>query len=118
MQIQPANTLALKKMGQTADTANEAKLKKACKDFEAIILQQLLSAMRKSVPKGGLLESGFSQDMYQSMYDENLAQEMANGKGIGLADTLFRQLSGVPQSHPIQADTLYSLPGEDPSRVR
>jgi len=97
MQIQPNPAVLLKKTGQPADTANEAKLKKACHDFEAIILQQMLAAMRKSVPKDGLLESGFSQDMYQSLYDESLAQEMASGKGIGLADALFHQLSGAPQ---------------------
>jgi flagellar protein FlgJ len=93
MQIQPATPLALKKIGQTADTTKEAELKKACQGFEAIIVQQLLTAMRKSVPKGGLTEDSYSQDMYQSMYDESLANEMAASKGIGLADTLFRQLS-------------------------
>lgn len=98
MQIQPANAVVLKKMGQTADTTKEAELKKACHDFEAIILQQLLSAMRKSVPKGGMTENSYSQDMYQSMYDESLAREMASGQGIGLADALFRQLSPPPKT--------------------
>lgn len=95
MQIKSAPAIPLKKIGQTADTTKDAKLKKACQDFEAIILQQMLTAMRKSIPKDGLLEGGYSQDMYQSMYDEALAKEMASGKGIGLADNLFQQLSGA-----------------------
>ena len=95
MQIQPSHTLPLKKTGQTADTSKEVKLKKACQDFEAIILQQMLTAMRKSVPKDELVGSSFSQDMYQSLYDEALAKDMASGKGIGLADVLFQQLSGT-----------------------
>ncbi len=97
MQIQPATALALKKTGQTADTNKEAELKKACQGFEAIILKQLLTTMRKSVPKGGLTEESYAQDMYQSMSDDRLAQEMANSHGIGLADTLFHQLSGNPR---------------------
>ena len=95
MQIQPAHVLPLKKMGQTADTTDRGVLKKACQDFEAIILQQMLTVMRQSIPKDGLLEGGYSQEMYQSMYDEALAKEMASGKGIGLADSLFHQLSGT-----------------------
>jgi len=86
----------LKKTAGSADMKNKAALKKACQDFEAIILQQMLTAMRKSVPKSGLLDSGYAQDMYQSMYDENLAKEMASSRGIGLADALFRQLSSPP----------------------
>ena len=95
MQIQQNTSFPLKKIGLTADTTKETELKKACQNFEAIILQQMLTAMRKSVPKDGLLDSGYAQDMYQSMYDEGLAKEMANGRGIGLADTLYHQLSGA-----------------------
>ncbi len=97
MQIQPSISLPLKKIGQTTDTTKETELKKACQGFEAIILQQMLTSMRKSIPKDGLLDSGYSQEMYQSMYDEGLAKEMANGKGIGLADALYQQLSGPIQ---------------------
>jgi len=95
MQIQQNSSFPLKKISQSADTTKEAELKKACKNFEAIILQQMLTAMRKSVPKDGFLDKGYAEDMYQSMYDEGLAKEMASGKGIGLADVLYRQLSGA-----------------------
>lgn len=97
MQIEPNNRLPLKNIGQTTDKTKEAELKKACQGFEAMILQQMLTAMRKSVPKDGLLVNGYAQEMYQSMYDEGLAQEMASGRGIGLADALYQQLSGAPQ---------------------
>lgn len=97
MQIQATSPVMLKKTGQAADTnKDDAKLEKACHDFEAIIIQQMLTVMRKSVPKDGLFGSdGYAQDMYQSMNDENLAKQMASGKGIGLADTLYQQLSGI-----------------------
>lgn len=95
MQIQPSPAFPLKKIGQPADKDKEAELKKACQSFEAIILQQMLTAMRQSVPKDGLVASGYAQDMYQSMSDEGLAKEMASGEGIGLADVLYQQLAGV-----------------------
>lgn len=95
MQIQPSPTFPLKKIGQPADSNKETELKKACQNFEAIILQQMLTAMRQGVPKDGLVESSYAQDMYQSMADEGLAKEMAKGQGIGLAAVLYQQLSGV-----------------------
>jgi flagellar protein FlgJ len=99
MQIQPSNSVMFKKTGQATDTnKDDAKLQKASHDFEAIIMQQMLTAMRKSVPKDGLFGDGYAQDMYQSMYDESLAQQMSSGKGIGLADTIYKQLSGIAHS--------------------
>lgn len=94
MQIQQSSSFPFKKIDQTADTPKEGKLKEACQNFEAIIIQQMLTAMRKTVPKDGLFASGYAEDMYQSMYDEGLSKEIASGKGLGLADILYQQLSG------------------------
>ena len=98
MKVNPATLFELKKNSISADTSTEAKLKKSCKDFEAIILKQLLTTMRKSIPKGGLFNQGYSEDMYQSMYDQELAKSMAHSKGIGIADALYSQLSGKIKS--------------------
>ncbi|MDD5758341.1 MAG: rod-binding protein [Desulfobulbaceae bacterium] len=94
MQIQQSPSFPFKKIGQTTDTPKERKLKEACQNFEAIIIQQMLTAMRKTVPKDGLFTSGYAEDMYQSMYDEGLSKEIASGRGLGLADVLYKQLSG------------------------
>ena len=68
-----------------------ADLKSVAEDFEAIFLHKMLESMRKTVPKSGLLES-FSADMYQSMFDEELANEMAKKGEIGLANMMYKQL--------------------------
>ena len=83
----------LKNMTPAADKADEARLEKACKDFEAIILNQMLSAMRKAVPEGGLFEKSYGEKIYQSMMDEELSKNIAHGKGMGLGEMLFRQLT-------------------------
>ena len=86
-------SIQLKNMAQTADKADEVRLEKACKDFEAIILNKMLSAMRKTVPEGGLFEKSFGEKIYQSMLDEELSKKIAHGKGMGLGDLLFQQLT-------------------------
>ena len=90
----------LKKTTAPTDTVKERELRSACHDFEAVILKQMLDAMRKSVPKSGLLNgNGYADKMYQSMRDDELAKEMARGKGMGLGEVLYKQLSG--QAKPI-----------------
>jgi flagellar protein FlgJ len=53
----------------------------------------MLSAMRKAVPEGGLFEKSYGEKIYQSMMDEELSKNIAHGKGMGLGEMLFRQLT-------------------------
>ena len=92
-EIRNPKSIYLKNMTQAADKADEARLEKACKDFEAIILNQMLSAMRKTVPEGGLFEKSFGEKIYQTMLDEELSKKIAHGKGMGLGELLFQQLA-------------------------
>ena len=76
-----------------SDRSNKDKeLMEVAKKFEAILIHQMLKAMRQTVHKSNLLNS-FSLQQYESMMDEEIASEMAKSKGIGLADSLFYQLS-------------------------
>ena len=69
----------------------EKELRKACADFEAIFIQKLWQQMRATVPKEGYLHSK-EEDMYMSLYDQELATKLAQRGGIGLGDLLFSQL--------------------------
>ncbi len=94
MKINSQQPFNLKESTSTTDMDKQATLKKACNDFEAIILKQMLSTMRKSIPKSGLFSGGYADEMYQSMYDGELAKAISQGQGTGIADVLFDQLSG------------------------
>ena len=86
--------------GQDASTNQNSKdkeLMEVAKKFEAILILQMLKAMRKTVHKSDLLDS-FSLQQYESMMDEEIASEMVKRKGIGLADSLFYQLSRLEKS--------------------
>lgn len=93
MNINQISMVQLKKNPADADMLKEKKLRKACVDFEAIILKQMLTTMRKSIPKSELFGGGYSEEMYQSMSDDELSKQMAM-KGTGMADMLYRQLTG------------------------
>ncbi len=80
----------------TQDNKND-ELMEVARKFEAILIHQMLKAMRQTVHKSDLLNS-FSLQQYESMMDEEIASEMAKHKGIGLADSLFYQLSRLEKA--------------------
>ncbi|ADW18394.1 Flagellar protein FlgJ [Desulfobulbus propionicus DSM 2032] len=67
-------------------------LKKSCQDFEAIFIQSLFKAMRKTVPDNGLFPRDSSSRMYQDMIDQEIATNIARKQSIGLADQMYRQM--------------------------
>ena len=71
---------------------DQAKLRKACQDFEAVFIGQIWKQMRSSVPKDGMLHSK-EEESYLSMFDQELSVKMAAGGGIGLSEMLYANLS-------------------------
>lgn len=92
MKINSINPIQLKNQAGNDDEMKEAELRNACEEFEAIILEKLLSGMRESIPEGGLYEDSHAKDMFQSMHDKSLSRELAHSKGTGLGEMLFNQL--------------------------
>jgi peptidoglycan hydrolase FlgJ len=67
-------------------------LREVARQFESIFTKMMLSSMRKA-SFGDPLFGSDQADMYQDMMDDQLSVEMSQGKGLGLADLLIRQLS-------------------------
>jgi flagellar protein FlgJ len=73
-------------------------LKQVAKHFESLFTQMLLKSMRdanKSFSDGDSLFGSEQADFYQDMFDDQLSVHLSQGKGLGLADLLVRQLAGV-----------------------
>jgi peptidoglycan hydrolase FlgJ len=65
----------------------------AARQFESLFLNQLLKSMRDA-QKGdgeGIFDSNESR-MYTGLLDEQLANRIANGRGIGMADMVMAQI--------------------------
>lgn len=77
-----------------ASDAVDQRLSKACADFEAIFVEQLFKTMRASVPESKLLDGGRAEELYTSMLDQQVAEQMAHGQGsIGLANQMQNKLA-------------------------
>lgn len=75
-----------------ANDAEDAKLKEACRELESVFLEILISEMRRTAPRDALFGGGRGEDMFQDMFDQEIAKKMAARGGIGLADILYGQL--------------------------
>lgn len=71
---------------------NTEGLRRACQDFEAVMLKAMFKSMRTAVPDGGLIEKGTSDEIFNDLMDQEVATQMARNEGIGIGDMLFRQL--------------------------
>lgn len=81
-----------------ADNRDPAALREVASQFEALFLQTMLKSMREASLGDPLFGNSDQHEMYQGMMDQQLALDMASGKGIGLADMLVRQLGGEDAS--------------------
>lgn len=75
----------------SADSAREADLRAAAKDFEAAFIGQMLkfSGLGDALVKGG----GEDVAAFTDFYIEKFAEDLADGGGFGLQDKFYQKLS-------------------------
>ncbi|HRE15503.1 MAG TPA: flagellar assembly peptidoglycan hydrolase FlgJ [Rhodocyclaceae bacterium] len=80
----------------------KAGLKQAAQEFESMFMQMVLKSMRDATPQDGPFNSDETR-FYTSMLDQQMAQKMASGQGMGFARMIEQQLGkhlGLPASMP------------------
>ena len=82
MTVNPTITLPL---------AIDTKLREATQQFEGLFLTQMLEAMRRTAPKGGILPASSGEQMFRQMFDQEIAQRMAQSGGVGIGEMLYQQ---------------------------
>jgi len=73
--------------------AKDKKLQESCKDFESVFINMMLQSMRKTLPGDSLFGKSLASDIFQSMYDQNIASQVSkNGEGLGLSGMAYKDL--------------------------
>ncbi len=70
----------------------DAALREAANQFEAIFLQSMLKSMRDASMGDPIFGNSNGSEMYQDLFDKQMAMEVSSGPGLGFADLLVRQL--------------------------
>lgn len=94
-----------------------ANMRPVARQVEGMFVQMMLKSMREALPKDGLFSSDQTR-LYTSMYDQQIAQQMTAGKGLGLAEMMVKQMTQgqaqpveevpqVPMKFPLETVTRY-----------
>ncbi|OUR90551.1 hypothetical protein A9Q81_18865 [Gammaproteobacteria bacterium 42_54_T18] len=87
----------LQKLRTGAKNNDDQALEAVAKQLEGVFLNMMLKSMREANSMFGEDNPLNSKEteFYQGMYDQQISLTMAEGKGIGLADVIIRQMRGV-----------------------
>jgi len=83
---------SLNKLRLQAKQSPDQALKAAAQQFETVFLNMMLKSMRDATPQDGAFDSEQTK-MFTGMLDQQLAQNMASSRSVGLADLMVKQLS-------------------------
>jgi len=71
----------------------------AARDFESVLLNQLMQEMSRTIPESGLVDSSASKQI-QSMFWSFLAEDVADNGGMGLWRDIQKYCTGSEQANP------------------
>ncbi|MBI1363572.1 MAG: chemotaxis protein [Proteobacteria bacterium] len=70
-----------------------SKLEKTAQDFEAFYLYTVVNEMSASVETDPAMGGGgYAEQVWRDVLNENISKELARGGGIGIADSVRKQL--------------------------
>ncbi|NOY52381.1 MAG: peptidoglycan DD-metalloendopeptidase family protein [Deltaproteobacteria bacterium] len=81
---------------------------KAGHEFESFLLTYMIKKMRDTVMQSDLLGNRKAENIYRSMLDEQIAHELSQRGGLGLADMISRQLerqTGARHASPLKVES-------------
>lgn len=115
-QLEQGRLNGVQEQAESGIQKTDEEMKILSRQFESIFVHQLLKSMRSTVQKSGLLESHASE-MFESMYDQELANIMSQKRSMGLADMVYKDLVRLEQKAQKARSTAETLvPGLNPVR--
>jgi len=109
--VQTMNDVAIREKSARPHPAQEHRDKhlwKVSRKFEAMMFQQMMSAMRKTIPSSGFIHTGFAEDVHGAMFDQAVAKAVSRQGNFGIANSIYRQLSheSVVRRDSLQANAI------------
>jgi len=92
---------SLEKIKLQAQGDSEGALREVAQQFESIFMNMVLKSMRnanEAFSEEGFLSSQQS-NLYRDMYDQQISLSMTQGRGLGMADMLVKQLGDFVDRH-------------------
>jgi len=105
--------------GFRPEESDRARLKQACADMESLFLSHLLKNMRRTISESGLLPQAAGHDIYESMFDQEVAVSMSRPPGgLGLGRMIYAQMTGERLGVPAAAGHRVRALDETPDQIQ
>lgn len=88
----PTNLLTATAQGSPRELAKRTDIRKTAQEFEASFLSIMLQEMFDEVEVGAPFGGGEGEQMFKSFLSEAMAKQMAKAGGIGLSDTVAKEM--------------------------
>ncbi len=80
--------------------AEKTRLKKATKEFESLVVYEMLKTMRKTIPESGFAKDspfsgGMGKDIFEQMFDMQLSRQVSGGGKQSISEMLYKQVEKV-----------------------
>jgi len=95
-----AADLPFEKLANNPQVSDQEKVGEASRQFEAVLLRQILTDATKTIFKSTADSDASSNSIYQDMITNNLADQISRSGGFGLSRVLTRQLQ-----HELKTDS-------------
>lgn len=110
--------LPLEKIAGNPNLSDEEKIAEASRQFEAVLLRQVLASAQKSVVASRFNPQSFSSGVYQDMMTTQLAEKISQSGALGLGQGIAAQLAAREPSMKLSSGReckVHSPPAAQPS---
>ncbi len=76
----------------------DAAIRKAAEEFEAVFVAQMLAPMFETIESDTMFGGGPGEDIYRSMMVEEYGKAIARSGGVGIADSVARELLSIQEA--------------------
>ncbi len=88
-----AADIPIERLAANDHLSEKEKVGEACRQFEAVLLRQIIANGQKTHFKSSLTNTSASSEIYQDMFTNQLADCISRSGALGLAQSLSSQLS-------------------------
>jgi len=67
-------------------------VERVAESFEALFVAQMVRGLREALTEGSTEGAGFGKEVYQSWFDQAVAEAVARAGGLGLKEQLLRSM--------------------------
>ena len=86
------------------DDPRQLEMRRAAEEFEAIFLAQMMAPMFEGLDTDGLGGGGMGEEIFRPMLIERYAEALSQAGGVGIADSIVRELMRLQEAQPEAAD--------------